>query len=217
MTMKNIATVAIVDDHRSTRELVAAMLQNESRLKCIGSFPAAITAMHRLPELKPDIVLMDINMPGMKGIECIRRLKPKMRDTNFVILTVYNEPEYIFDALSAGVVGYLLKRDVADELIPALKEVTRGGSAMSGEIARKVVQRFHKPVKSPTEQKDKLGKLSERQMEVLNLLARGRLCKEIAHELGISTNTVNTHNRRIYEQLHVHSRAEAVAKYTRMN
>ncbi|MBN2162039.1 MAG: response regulator transcription factor [Pontiellaceae bacterium] len=215
--MKNLATIAIVDDHRSTRELVADMLQEESRFKCIGLFPDAIAAMRGLPELMPDIVLMDINMPGMKGIECIRELKPQMPKTNFVILTVYNESDYIFDALSAGAVGYLLKRSIVDELIPALEEVARGGSPMNGEIARKVVQRFHTTEEAPTAKQDKLEELSEREMEVLTLLARGRLCKEIADELGISTNTVNTYNRRIYEKLHVHSRAEAVAKYNRMN
>ncbi len=215
--MKNLATIAIVDDHRSTRELVADLLQEESRFKCVGLFPDAITAMRGLPELNPDIVLMDINMPGMKGIECIRELKPQMPDTNFVILTVYNESDYIFDALSAGAVGYLLKRSIVDELIPALEEVARGGSPMNGEIARKVVQRFHTAEEAPTTRKDKLEELSEREMEVLTLLARGRLCKEIANELGISSNTVNTYNRRIYEKLHVHSRAEAVAKYNRMN
>ena len=125
------------------------MLQEESRFKCIGLFPDAKSALQNLPQLKPDIVLMDINMPGMKGIECIRELKPQMPDTNFVILTVYNESDYIFDALSAGAVGYLLKRAIVEELIPALEEVARGGSPMNGEIARKVVQRFHTAEEAP--------------------------------------------------------------------
>lgn len=215
--MKNLATIAIVDDHRSTRELVADMLQEESRFKCIGLFPEAKSAIRNLPELTPDIVLMDINMPGMKGIECIRELKPKMPNTNFVILTVYNESNYIFDALAAGAVGYLLKRSIVDELIPALEEVVRGGSPMNGEIARKVVQRFHSENETVITKKGILEELSEREMEVLTLLARGRLCKEIADELDISPNTVNTYNRRIYEKLHVHSRAEAVAKLTELN
>ncbi|MBN2162105.1 MAG: response regulator transcription factor [Pontiellaceae bacterium] len=214
--MKNLITVAIVDDLRSTRERVADMLREEPMFKCVGSFPDAVTALRRLPKLRPDIVLMDINMPGMKGIECIRRLKPKMADTSFVILTSCKASDSVFDALSAGAVGYLLKRAIADELVPALREVARGGSRMTGEIARKVVQRFHAKTEDPDTGMGLLEELSGRQKEVFSLLARGRLCKEISDELGISIHTVNAYNRRIYEKLRVHSRAEAVAKYNRM-
>jgi len=214
--MKNLATIAIVDDHRNIRELIADLLTEESRFKCIGLFPDAITAIRELPELKPDIVLMDINMPGINGIECIQKLKPLTPTTNFIVLTVYNEADYIFDALSAGAVGYLLKRSIADELIPALNNVVNGGSPMNGEIARKVVLSFQSTKKRAT-QTEKLEELSARETEVLNLLGRGRLFKEIADELGISLPTVNTYIRRIYEKLHVHSRAEAVAKLTGMH
>ena len=175
-------------------------------------FPDAAAAMKEIPALKPSIVLMDINMPGKNGIECVGELKPLMPDTDFVILTVYDQTDYIFKALSNGAVGYLLKRSIVSELIPALEEVAAGGSPMDSDIARKVVQSFQRGG-NQTIPGDELSELSEREMEVLSRLAQGRLSKEIADELGISIHTVNTYLRRIYEKLHVHSRAEAVAKF----
>lgn len=154
--------------------------------------------------------MVDINLPGISGVECIRRLKPIMPETQFVILTVYEDANHIFSALAAGATGYLLKRARREELIAALKDVHAGGSPMSSNIARQVVKSFYqgRPLAHcPAD-------LSAREREVLELLASGYLYKEIAEALGISVPTVNTYIRRIYEKLHVRSRAQAVAKYT---
>ena len=153
---------------------------------------------------------MDINLPGISGIECVRRLKPLLPDTQFVMLTIYEDPEHIFNALAVGACGYLLKRVSRAELIEALQEVHAGGSPMSSNIARKIVQSFHRPAHQPSEDME----LSPREREVLELLGRGYLYKEISELLKISRPTVNTYIRRIYEKLHVRSRSQAVAKFT---
>jgi len=155
-------------------------------------------------------VLMDINMPGMNGIECVRRLKPLMPGAQFVMLTVYEDPDHIFKALSSGASGYLLKRTPRAELLAAIKDVHAGGSPMSSNIARKIVQSFQRFNTPPTD----ADNLSPREREVLELLARGFLYKEIGDLLHISIPTVNTHIRRIYEKLHVRSRSQAIAKFT---
>jgi DNA-binding NarL/FixJ family response regulator len=157
-------------------------------------------------------VLFDINLPGMNGIECVRRLKPRLPHTQFVMVTVYEDANHIFDALSAGASGYMLKQTKRSELIDALKDVHAGGSPMSSQIARKVVQSFRR-TESET---DGTNDLSPREREVIELLARGYLYKEIAEKLTISVPTVNTYIRRIYEKLHVRSRAQAVAIFTHL-
>ncbi len=172
-----------------------------------GSAEAAIAT---LPAEKPTVVLMDINLPGLSGIDCVCRLKPLMPETQFVMLTVYEDADHIFNALTAGASGYLLKRTPRAELLAALKDVHAGGSPMSSNIARKVVQSFRGTGPQPSETND----LSPREREVLELLARGYLYKEIAGSLQISGPTVNTYIRRIYEKLHVRSRSQAVAKLT---
>jgi len=154
---------------------------------------------------------VDINLPGMSGIECVRRLKPVLLDTQFVMVTVYEDANHIFNALAVGASGYLLKQTRRGDLLAALKEVHAGGSPMSSQIARKVVQSFRRPADSGNQ-----GDLSPREQEVLELLARGYLYKEIAESLEISVQTVNTYIRRIYEKLHVRSRAQAVAKYAHL-
>jgi DNA-binding NarL/FixJ family response regulator len=146
-------------------------------------------------------------MPGMTGIECVRQLKPALPSTQFVMLTVYGDTDHIYDALAAGASGYLLKSTPRDELIAAVREVYEGGSPMTSDVARKVVQSFRKPASAESEP------LSSRERSVLELLAAGHAYKEIADQLSISVTTVNTYIRRIYEKLHVHSRAQAVAKY----
>ena len=158
------------------------------------------------------MVLMDINLPGRNGIECVRRLKPQLPDTQFVMLTVYGDAEHVFEALTAGATGYLLKRTNRAALLAALRDVHAGGSPMSSIVARQVVQFFQRTCVSVPD----ADRLSDREHEILQLLARGRQNKEIVNELGISPSTVATHIRRIYEKLQVHSRAEAVGKFATM-
>ena len=207
-------TVAIVDDDVPAREILAGWIRSADGFRCVGEFDDAETALARLPQEKPSVVLFDINLPGMNGIECVRKLKPRLPDTQFVMITVYEDANHVFNALSAGASGYLLKQTRRHELIDALKDVHAGGSPMSSQIARKVVQNFYR-----TESQDAGGEtieLSPREREVLELLARGYLYKEIAEMLKISVQTVNTYIRRIYEKLHVRSRAQAVAKYAHL-
>jgi len=205
--------VAIVEDDVPAREILAGWIRNAPGFTCAGEFDDAETALARIPEEKPSVVLFDINLPGMNGIECVRKLKPRLPDTQFVMVTVYEDANHIFNALSAGASGYLLKQTRRNELIDALKDVHAGGSPMSSQIARKVVQNFYR---NETQTDGETGELSGREREVLELLARGYLYKEIAEQLKIGVQTVNTYIRRIYEKLHVRSRAQAVAKYAHL-
>ncbi len=167
--------------------------------------------MLELPQEKPDIILVDINLPDISGIQCVERLKPLLAGKHFVMLTVYEDTDHIFNALAAGATGYLLKETSRDQLIASLKEVHGGGSPMSSYIARKVVQSFQR---QPAEN-DEFSILGAREKEVLELLTQGYYYKEISDTLGISMPTVNTYIQRIYDKLHVRSRARAVAKYTK--
>jgi DNA-binding NarL/FixJ family response regulator len=205
--------VAIVEDDVPAREILAGWIRNTDGFRCVGEFDDAETALTRLPHEKPSVVLFDINLPGMNGIECVRKLKPRLPDTQFVMVTVYEDANHIFNALSAGASGYLLKQTRRSELIDALKDVHAGGSPMSSQIARKVVQNFYR---NETQTDGEIVELSPREREVLELLARGYLYKEIAEMLKISVQTVNTYIRRVYEKLHVRSRAQAVAKYAHL-
>jgi DNA-binding NarL/FixJ family response regulator len=204
-------TVAIVEDDAPARGILTEWIGGAGGFKCVGVHENAETALVALPQEKPSVVLMDINMPGMNGIECVRRLKPQMMDSQFVMLTVYEDADHIFKALSSGASGYLLKRTPRAELLTAIKDVHSGGSPMSSNIARKIVQSFQR---FSGTQPAETNNLSPREREVLELLARGYLYKEIADLLYISVPTVNTHIRRIYEKLHVRSRSQAVAKFT---
>ncbi|MDE3068768.1 MAG: response regulator transcription factor, partial [Verrucomicrobiota bacterium] len=168
-------------------------------------------ALARLPHDKPDVVLMDINLPGMNGVECVRQLKPLAPQVQVMMLTVYEDTENIFNALAAGASGYLLKRTPGRELLEAIREVHRGGSPMTTHIARKVVSSFQRTPAAATSAEA----LSPREQEVLDCLAQGFLYKEIADKLGISYETVHTYIRRIYEKLQVRTRTEAVAKFLR--
>jgi DNA-binding NarL/FixJ family response regulator len=184
-------------------------LRNADGFTCVGEFPDSESAVAHLPRLKPHVALVDINLPGRNGVECVRALKPLLPDTQFVMLTVYEDSTHIFDALSAGASGYLLKHTPREALIAALREVHSGGSPMTSNIARKVVQALQQttPKAKPTDH------LSKRENEVLSLLAQGYLYKEIADAIGISLPTVNSYIRRIYEKLQVQSRGQAVAIY----
>jgi len=207
----NAVTVSIVEDDAPAREMLANWIRRAPGFRCVGMHGSGELALATLPAEKPSVVLMDINLPGMSGIECVRRLKPLLPDTQFVMLTVYEDTDHIFNALVAGASGYLLKRMPRAELLAAIKDVQAGGSPMSSNIARKVVQSFQRPGSQPAEE---AMDLSPREREVLELLARGYLYKEIADSLRISVPTVNTYIRRIYEKLHVRSRSQAVAKFT---
>lgn len=203
--------VAIVEDDVPAREILAGWIRHADGFRLAGEYDDAETAIARLPLEKPSVVLFDINLPGMNGIECVRKLKPRLPETQFLMVTVYEDANHIFNALSAGASGYLLKQTRRQELLEAMRDVHEGGSPMSSQIARKVVQSFRRV---ETVDHGDTVELSPREREVLELLARGYLYKEIAEMLKISVQTVNTYIRRIYEKLHVRSRAQAVAKYT---
>jgi DNA-binding NarL/FixJ family response regulator len=207
--------VSIVEDDAPVRKILAGWIEGAEGFECRSEHRSGEIALSQLPQKKPDIVLMDINLPRMSGIECVRKLKPMLPDTQFLMLTVYEDSDHIFDALKAGATGYLLKQTPHDELLAALKGVYAGGSPMTGSIARKLVLSFHNP--SPKRLAPENDDLTPREREVLELLARGYLYKEIADALQISAPTVNTHIRRIYEKLHVHSRGRAVAKYVQLS
>ncbi|MCX8107972.1 MAG: response regulator transcription factor [Verrucomicrobiae bacterium] len=202
-------SVSIVEDNDQLRATLVRVLSRADGFRCASQHASGEEAVRELPKVRPDVVLMDINLPGMSGVECVRQLKPLLPETQIVMLTVYEDTENIFNALAAGATGYLLKRTSKDELLAAIREVHAGGSPMTAHIARKVVQSFQRPVQNPTEN------LSEREREVLELLSQGFLYKEIADKLGISYETVHTYIRRIYEKLQVRTRTEAVARFLR--
>jgi DNA-binding NarL/FixJ family response regulator len=203
MTIK----VAIVEDDAGVRQGLARVLGRAQDFRCVGAFSDAEAALQQLPDIKPEVVLMDINLPGMSGVECARKLKTLLPATQIMMVTVYEDPERIFEALAAGATGYLLKKTPPAQLLNAIRDVRSGGAPMSSQIARKVVSCFQTAPSSDSEQ------LSPREQEILKALAQGFLIKEIADQLSIGFDTVRTHIRRIYDKLHVHSRAQAVAKY----
>ena len=207
-------SVSIVDDEKDLRESIATFINGSPGFRCISTYGSAQAALQGLPADRPNVVLMDIKMAGMTGIECVARLKQLIPDVQTVMLTVYEDTEQIFNALSAGASGYLLKRSKPSKLLEAIREVHEGGSPMSSSIARKVVASFQKSG-TPGEKPPNHPHLSPREEAVLNLLAKGYPYKQIADELGISIDTIRTYLRRIYEKLHVQSRTEAVAKYLR--
>jgi DNA-binding NarL/FixJ family response regulator len=207
--MRLVIRVSIVEDDAPARAILAGWVGRAEGFRCVGQHASGEAALGQLPLEKPDVVLMDINLGGITGVECVRRLKPLLPATQFLMLTVYEDADHILRALEAGAAGYLLKQTPRSQLLAALREVFGGASPMTSNIARKVVQSFQHPATSPEEQA-----LSPREQEVLDLLARGFLYKEIADSLNISVPTVNTYIRRIYEKLHVRSRAQAVARYS---
>jgi DNA-binding NarL/FixJ family response regulator len=203
--------VSIVDDEVDLRENIAGYVDAAKGFHCVSVHSSAEEALAHLPQEKPDVVLMDINLGGMSGIECVRQLKPLMPEAQVVMLTVFEDTDKIFSALAAGASGYLLKRVAPAKLLDAIREVHEGGSPMSAPIARKVVQSLQ--IAHPAG--DGAAELSHREREVLDGLAEGQAYKQIAEKLGVSIHTVRNYIRRIYEKLHVRSSAEAVAKYLR--
>lgn len=201
-------TVALVEDHADYAEDVRQLLDQSGEFTCAAVCPSAEDALSVLPALKPEIVLMDIGLPGRSGADCVQELKELLPDAAIMMLTVVEDYERIYQSLKAGATGYLLKRSTGVELLATLRELRAGGSPMSGAIARKVLVAFQTFVPPP----DGLKALSPREREVLKLLAAGRSYKRAAEELGVSYDTIRTHVNRIYKKLHVHSRAEAVRK-----
>lgn len=204
-------TVSIVEDNDQLRGTLARVIDRAEGFQCLSHYGNAEDALKDLPNVRPEVVLMDINLPGMNGVECVRQLKQLLPKTQVMMLTVYEDTENIFNALAAGSSGYMLKRTPRDELLAAIREVHRGGSPMTTHIARKVVQSFQKAPATP----DATENLSPREAEVLDLLSQGLIYKEISDKLGISYETVHTYIRRIYEKLQVRTRTEAVAKFLR--
>jgi DNA-binding NarL/FixJ family response regulator len=201
-------TVSIVEDDPNLSKGLLRLLGRTRDIQCLGCYPNAEDALQAIPRTPPEIVLMDINLPGRDGIECTRKLKELIPSIRIVMLTVYENPERIFKALTAGAIGYLIKYKLSGDLLNAIRDAHQGGAPMSSQIARKVVQFFQTNVSA-----DEPGELSAREREVLELLARGYLIKEIADQLQLGFDTVRTYIRRIYEKIHVHSRSQAVAKY----
>lgn len=196
--------ISIVEDITEIRDGLRFIINQTAGFKLISAYDNAEEALAELPVDRPHIVIMDIGLPGSSGIECIRKLKPANPDMQFVIFTVYEDSDQVFEALAAGASGYLLKNSPPDKIIDSLREIQAGGSPMSLSIARKVVSSFHRSVGQ--------NELSEREMEVLTLLAKGLLYKEIARKLSISRGTVSQHVHNIYGKLQVFNRTEALNK-----
>jgi DNA-binding NarL/FixJ family response regulator len=201
--------IAIVEDNRVIRESLAEFVQSDPQCQCVCACATAEEALKLLPKHTPDIVLMDIQLPGQSGIDCTTQLKQLLPQVQIIMVTVYEDTERIFKALRAGACGYILKRCSPAELMDAIQEVRQGGAPMSREIARKVITSFQEPVTTTAQ----VEELSPREREILDLLASGFPNKEIASRLGLTDGTVRWHLRHVYHKLHVRSRTEAMLKY----
>ena len=198
--------VVLVDDNHDLREgLQIVMKENKNEFECIGSFADAETAAKKIPEIKPDVVLMDINLPGMSGIECLKQLKPKMPELDVIMLTVFADDDTVFDSLCAGACGYITKNTPPEKILDAIRDVRDGGAPMSGRIARMVVSSFKVPG-------DPSAQLTDREKEVLDQLCKGKSYKMVADALSITHDTVRHHIKNIYKKLEVHSVSEAILK-----
>jgi DNA-binding NarL/FixJ family response regulator len=206
---EKIIAVAIVEDDVTIREGLKALIGASGGFTCVGDYPSAEDALIHIGDHAPDIVLMDIHLPGMSGVECVRQLKSKLPSVQVMMLTVYQNDENIFAALKAGANGYMVKRTKPERLLEAIMELHGGGSPMSAEIARKVVGTFHE---RHVLNEAAAENLTDREREILGYLANGMRYKEIAERLFISTHTVRTHIHRIYEKLHVHTKSEAIIR-----
>lgn len=209
-TAKKIG-VAIVEDDAGLRRTLRKSLEDNEGMCCLGAVGSAEEAVEKLPALKPDVVLMDVNLPGASGVQCVECLAPLLPKTHFIMLTVFDDTEVVFQSLAAGAIGYLTKPVTEERLLEAIHDVYAGGAPMTSSIARRIVQAFRKPAADPKSAVEEA--LAPREQEVLKLLAKGYLQKEISDQLGISFPTVRTLTARIYSKLHVHSRSQAVAKY----
>lgn len=203
--------IAIVEDNQEVLKNWARLVNATPGFQCVAACGTGEAALEQLPAWQPDMVLMDINLPGISGIECVARLKPVLNRTQFLMITAYGDNERVFQALQAGASGYLLKRTSPPELVAAIKEMLTGGAPMTSEIARLVVEKFRQPAAAPSDN----FHLTSRELEVLVLLAQGYANMEIATQLVIGPETVRTHLKNIYGKLHVRSRTGATAKYLR--
>ncbi len=213
--MNKTIDVSLVEDDPDVRANLAKMIDGSPGFRCLAAYPDGIVALREIPAKRPDVVLMDINLPGMLGPDCVRQLKAVAPSLPVLMLTMYDDSEQVFKSLMAGATGYLLKRTPKDKLLEAIREITSGGAPMSRQIARRVVQFFQEINEAPkaVQRAPEIRTLTERESQVLAALAKGHSYKEIADLLNISFETVRTHMRSIYEKLHVHSRTEAVLKY----
>jgi DNA-binding NarL/FixJ family response regulator len=209
MKSAKTTTIAIVEDNEGLREALSALIGAASGFELVGAFSRARDALQALPSLQPRVTLVDIHLPGMSGIELVAALKARHPELLFLMVTMYEDTELIFDSLKAGASGYLLKRTDPNRLIAAIEEVSEGGAPMSPEIARKVVGYFHQSPRTPS----RLEQLTSREREILALLAEGYLYKEIADRLDIAVETVKSHLGRTYDKLHVSTRTEATRKF----
>ena len=201
--------IAIVEDNQTIRESLVEFVQADPEFSCVCTCATAEEALEVIPRQQPEIVLMDIQLPKLSGIDCTAQLKKMMPAVHIIMVTVYEDTERIYKALRAGACGYLLKRCTPEELIAAVREVRQGGAPMSREIARKVIDSFQRPLKTTAEMEG----LSQREYEILELLAQGFPNKEIARRVGVNDGTVRWHLRHVYDKLHVRSRTEAALKF----
>lgn len=202
-------TISVIEDNADMRAGVARVLNQAPGLSCVSTYATAEAALRDLPAQKPDVVLMDIHLPGMNGIECVAKLKARLPQLQVLMLTRYEQSDQIFDSIRAGASGYLLKYTPAEELVQAIEQVHAGGAPMTMQIARKVINYFQQTQKSASD----VEKLTPREKEVLTLLAKGYPYKRIASDLGIAIGTLRVHLRAVYDKLHVHCRTEAAVKY----
>jgi DNA-binding NarL/FixJ family response regulator len=203
--------VAIVDDDEGIRTSLAALIRRAPALRLAGDYDNAESALEAIPQKPPDVVLMDINLPGMNGVECVRQLKTALPSVQVLMLTVYEDSDSLFNSLKAGASGYLLKRTASARLVEAIRDVHTGGSPMTPQLARRLVQYFSKPAQTDSP----VSNLTAGERDFLGQLAKGYAYKEIADRMNISIDTVRSYVRTVYEKLHVHSRTEAVVKYLR--
>jgi DNA-binding NarL/FixJ family response regulator len=200
--------VSIVEDITELRDGLLSLLQWDERFEAISSHNDAESAIDSIIALQPDIVVMDINLPGMNGIECIRKIKKDCPATQFIMFTIYEDDEHLFDALEVGASGYILKKASHQKILDSIEELYNGGAPMSTPIARKVINRFKKP-ETPD-----ISVITDREKEILTLLSKGLLYKEIGDQLHITTGTVKQHIHKIYEKMHVQNKTEAINKFT---
>jgi DNA-binding NarL/FixJ family response regulator len=211
VTEGGLIKISIVDDDEGIRSSLAALIRRAPAMRLIGDYANAEIALKEIPRNPPDVVLMDINMPGMKGVECVRQLRALVPQVQFLMLTVYEDSDSLFNSLKAGASGYLLKRTASKNLLEAIRDVHAGGSPMSPQLARRVVMFFNQPTQAESE----MARLTTGEKEFLEQLAKGYAYKEIADRMNISIDTVRSYVRTVYEKLHVHSRTEAVVKFLR--